>query len=253
MRKLRSSAILSVILFGNIANCPADVTLSYTIDDGAGIASHRVSRTETRAIGTPVPGGVEYNFAFGAIGNDNGNRLIGEPTASLILYGPSDAVTGALLFLSGKTSALPFTVICDVVDRIRPGDVEFNFSATIGPIEAPLSRSAAFYGEFRSSNPSVSVEPSMVPTAIGSGGSRPVAFDFKIGPILEPLTISGLRGESDFVSNRKLHIDSGAVYLSPIYPASAAVPEPSSLLVAVCGASLGIGAWIICRRRSGGA
>jgi hypothetical protein len=200
VKRLHCSAILSIFLFGNTANCPADVTLSYIIEDGSGIASYRLSRTETEAIGTAVPGGYEYNFGFGAIDNDNENGPIREPMASLILYGPPDAVTGALLLLSGKTSALPFTVICDVADRVRPGEVEFNFNATFGPI-------------------------------------------------LEPLTVSSLRGEGDFIAYNKLHFNGGIVDLNPIYPAFAATPEPSTLLVAVCGASLGLGISLVRRRR----
>ena len=110
--------------------CPADIVLNYTISDGSGMMSHQKSDSLTGPIGTVVPGGVEYDFAFGGLGNNNWNWRIGQSTVSLILFGPqADPDRGEALSQREDDSAKPFTVI---YNGPRPGlksdqvEVEFQ-------------------------------------------------------------------------------------------------------------------------------
>jgi hypothetical protein len=250
MKKLLIPACLSLMLFGSAAICPADVVLNYTISDASGMASHQKSDSLTGPIGTPVAGGVEYDFAFGPFSNNNWNWSIGSSTVSLILFGPQSGPTGAKLFLSGSTSAKPFTVTYMGPNRTKSDQVEINFSATFSPLAPPLTRSAGLAGDITSMNPRLTVNPTMVATSTGSGNFGTVMFDSTIGPKLEPKAVMGLTGDINFTWNKNLQINGDTVTFSQAYVLVSAVPEPASVVLTVSGAFLGAGAWLFSRRQA---
>jgi hypothetical protein len=247
MKRLLVPGFLSLMFFANVARCPADVILSYTISDQTNNAGHQVSDTEASPIGTAVAGGIEYDFAFGALGNKNWNWRIGQSMVSLILYGPQDDPTGAKLFLSGATSNRPFTVTYNGPDRRFSNNVEIKFGAQFSPIAGPLSRTAGLYGDITSMNPRLSANPTMVPTTTGSGNFGPVNFDSTVGPVAEPMAVSSMQGDITFAWNQNLQVNGDTVTFSQAYVAVA--PEPSSFVLAVCGGFFGLGVRLLRRRR----
>ena len=213
MKKLLIAGFVSLMLLGNAATCLADITLSYTISDGSGMMGHSVSATESSPIGTPVAGGTEYDFSFGPVANANWNWLIGFGTSnvSLIEFGPQDAPTGAKLFLSGSTSAKPFTVTYKGPDRRFSDQVEVKFSATFSPLAAPLSNTAGLFADINSTNAKLTANPSMIATATGSGNFGTVTLDSTIGPKAESKAVSSLQGDINFTWNNKLQINGDSV------------------------------------------
>jgi hypothetical protein len=251
MKNLCMAVLLSLAILGGGATCPADVTLSYTISDGTNDPTHQRSGTETSPIGTIVPGGIEYDFAFGPVGNNNWNWNVRGSTVSLILYGPQDGPTGAKLFLSGSTSDRPFTVRYNGPDRRSSDRVQITFGATFSPLAAPLVVTAGLSGDITSMNPRLTADPSMVATATGSGTFGTVDFDSTVGPKPEPLAVGSLQGVINFTWNRNLQINGDTVTFSQAYVAATPVPEPSGFVVAACGSLLGLVAYLL-RRRVGG-
>jgi hypothetical protein len=254
MKKSLLSSLLTLLVFGNVATCLADVTLSYSISDTSNMFGHDSSATETSPIGTAVPGGVEYDFAFGAFGNKNWNWSIGRSKVSLILFGPQDDPTGAKLFLSGTTNDKPLSVTYSGPDRRNNfGDqVEINFSATFSPLAAPLSKTAGLFGNIKSMNPRLTADPSMLATATGSGGFGTVSFDSTIGAIPETLAVSSLQGDIKFTWNKQLQVNGDTVTFSQAFVA-VSVPEPSSVVLAAFGAFFVVGAWLVHRKRNAAA
>jgi hypothetical protein len=238
-------------VFGSATTCLADITLSYTISDGSNAQGHSVSATENSPIGTPVAGGTEYDFSFGPVANANWNWLVGFGTSnvSLIEYGPQDDPTGARLFLSGSTSAKPFTVTYKGPDRRFSDQVQITFSATFSPLSAPLANTAGLDGNINSLNPKLTVNPSMVATATGSGNFGTVNFGSTLGPKAESMGVNSLQGVINFTWNNKLQINGDSVTFTQAYVQTASVPEPSSFVLAACAVIFGLGAWLRSRRR----